>query len=162
MLDNSNEDIWLPRNILRRTNWLYRVDALRNHNIREMSVLWEVSVLCLEYCKINLAYVHDLFYIISGNIDEDYRDTLEKMSTLLIELLQLIMSEGYCYFLDFLHIAYYPASNRHHQFPPIKYTLIDELTDHNARELTGLSINQLKRLSIQLRLPSHFRWRVRY
>ena len=84
------------------------------------------------------------------------------MSTLLIELLQLIMSEGYCYFLDFLHIAYYPASNQHHQFPPIRYTLIDVLTDHNARELTGLSSNQLKRLSRQLCLPRHFRWRVRY
>ena len=31
---------WQPRNILRRTNWLYRVDALRPHAIREMPILW--------------------------------------------------------------------------------------------------------------------------
>ena len=33
---------WYPRDSLRRTNWLYRVDALRPHDIREMEVLWDL------------------------------------------------------------------------------------------------------------------------
>ena len=34
---------WYPCGILRRTNWPYRVDALRNHNIREIQILWELA-----------------------------------------------------------------------------------------------------------------------
>ena len=33
---NSVQSMWVPRNILRRTNWLYHVDALRIHDMREM------------------------------------------------------------------------------------------------------------------------------
>ena len=32
-------DQWYPRAVLRRTNWLDRVDALRPGDIREMGVL---------------------------------------------------------------------------------------------------------------------------
>ena len=39
---------WSPRNIISRTNWLYRVYALCNHDIREMNLLWEISSLFLE------------------------------------------------------------------------------------------------------------------
>ena len=42
---------WLPRNVMNRTNWLHRVDALRVHDIREMRVLWEVAEMCLEHCN---------------------------------------------------------------------------------------------------------------
>ena len=31
---------WFPRNIVRRTNWLYHIDALHNHDLREMNLLW--------------------------------------------------------------------------------------------------------------------------
>ena len=30
---------WYPHDLLRRTNWLHRVDALRIHDIREMRLL---------------------------------------------------------------------------------------------------------------------------
>ena len=33
---------WFPRDIIRRTNWLYRVDALCIHDIREMNVIAEL------------------------------------------------------------------------------------------------------------------------
>ena len=46
-IDNVEQGLhsWYPRDILRRTNWLYRVDALRPHDMREMSVLWELTEL---------------------------------------------------------------------------------------------------------------------
>ena len=31
---------WYPRDILRRTNWLYRVDGLRPLDRREAGMLW--------------------------------------------------------------------------------------------------------------------------
>ena len=40
---------WYPRDILRRTNWLYRIDALRPHDRREMQVLWDLTWLFQEY-----------------------------------------------------------------------------------------------------------------
>ena len=36
---------WYPRDILARTNWLYRVDALRPHDRREMTVIAELTIL---------------------------------------------------------------------------------------------------------------------
>ena len=42
---------WLPRNMMNRTNWLHRVDALCVHDIREMNILWEVAEMCLEHCN---------------------------------------------------------------------------------------------------------------
>ena len=44
-IDNIENGLnsWYPRTILRHTNWLYCVDALCNHNMREMQILWEVA-----------------------------------------------------------------------------------------------------------------------
>ena len=40
---------WVPLNILRRTNWLYRVDASRIHDMRDMHNLWEICNLFERY-----------------------------------------------------------------------------------------------------------------
>ena len=37
----SELETWRPQDVLRQTNWLYRVDALRNYDRHEMSVIWE-------------------------------------------------------------------------------------------------------------------------
>ena len=42
---------WHPQAILCRTNWLHRIDALQVHDMREMTILWEVALLCLEQCN---------------------------------------------------------------------------------------------------------------
>ena len=54
---------WILRNILRRTNWLYYVDALRIHEMREMQILWEVCSVCERYATqfIVWAYNTNLF-----------------------------------------------------------------------------------------------------
>ena len=33
--DSDSINRWYPQEIMRRTNWLHRVDALRNHDIRK-------------------------------------------------------------------------------------------------------------------------------
>ena len=47
--DAINE--WRPRAVLNRTNWLYRVDALRPRDIREMSALVDSIYLCQTYAQ---------------------------------------------------------------------------------------------------------------
>ena len=46
---------WYPCNMLRRTKWIYRVDALRNHDMRGMHILWEVVEL-LKVMQHNLSF----------------------------------------------------------------------------------------------------------
>jgi hypothetical protein len=50
-IDNLSNELseWYPRNIVRRTNWLYRIDTLRNHDIREINLIWKVADLCQFY-----------------------------------------------------------------------------------------------------------------
>ena len=40
---------WHPRSVLRRTNWLYRVDVLRPNDILYLNVLWETIELLRDY-----------------------------------------------------------------------------------------------------------------
>ena len=88
--------MWFPQSILRQTNWLHWVDALRNHYIREMTMSWELSVLCLDYFNVHVALAAVMKTIMSTNITQEYNDTLDKTFSLLIELIQLMMSKGYC------------------------------------------------------------------
>ena len=36
---------WRPRAVLRRTNWLYRVDALRSNDVDHLNLLWSNVIL---------------------------------------------------------------------------------------------------------------------
>jgi hypothetical protein len=44
-------DEWYPRALLRRTNWLYRVDALRPSDVRDMNVLLHSIQLCQSHAQ---------------------------------------------------------------------------------------------------------------
>ena len=57
---NSTLLLWVPRNILRRTNWLYRVNTLRIHDMREMQILWEVCSLCKRYATQFIAWAYSM------------------------------------------------------------------------------------------------------
>ena len=69
---------------MRCTNWLYRVDALRNHDIREMELLWEVALLCLEYCNIYVALANVIQYLSTNATAQAFKTVLDEMLTLLI------------------------------------------------------------------------------
>jgi len=153
---------WHPRRILRRTNWLHRIDALRVHDIREMNILWEVASICLEQCYQFVIWAYVVKSVIDTTADGIYQQHLKGVFDVIIDILQLLCSEGYCYYLDFLKISYYPETNRPNEFPPHFNSKIEELLDVDAREMTGLSKDQLRRLYRQLRIPDQIRYERRY
>lgn len=171
---SSEEDIeselesWRPRDILRRTNWLYRVDALRNYDIREMSVLWKLTELYRDYATQFLIWAYAIRSILLSTVDESTKERLEKTFKMIIQMTEIFWSEGYCYLLDFVSIAYYPVTNRftnaHNgpRFPEESRQTIDTLGNSEAKSLTGLSVNQLKRMFRQFRIPQYVRYRERY
>ena len=83
-------------------------------------------------------------------------------------MIEMFWSEGYCYFLDFLTIAYYPVTNqivrqiRGHRFPDITRNKIKLLENSEARGLTGLSTSQLQRLFNHLCIPDCLTSQGRY
>ena len=116
--DSSVDDIkhyvnnWYPREVLRRTNWFYRVDALRPHDIREMNILWELCGLLKNYATQFIILVYSLRTIISASTDQVFAKTFDGIVRTIITMIEMFWLEGYCYFLDFLTIAYYPVTNR--------------------------------------------------
>ena len=103
---------WVPRDVLRRTNWLYRVDALRIHDLREMHNLWEMCNLFEKYASMFVAWAYSIKAIMFTSTDNILISKLNNIFTILTKIIELFWSEGYCYFLDFLRIAYYPITNR--------------------------------------------------
>ena len=74
---------WLPRNMMNRTNWLHRVDALRVHDIREMNVIWEVAEMCLEHCNQFVLWAYVIQNVILDATDTIYQTHLKKCWILL-------------------------------------------------------------------------------
>lgn len=156
---------WLPHNMMNRTNWLHRVDALRVHDIREMNVIWEVAEMCLEHCNQFVLWAYVIQNVILDATDIIYQTHLKTVLDLIIGVLQMLCSEGYCYFLDYMRIAYFPNTNRPTQFPAHFNSNIDDLSDIGdvtARDMTGLSLGQLRRLYIHLRIPDVMRYQRRH
>ena len=92
-----------------------------------MNILWEVSELCLEYLQQLVLWGHVVNQMLLSPIQNGSLQVLRKTFNFIIELIQLVHSEGYCYFLDYVRIAYYPSSNRDHHFPDIRNSNIDDL-----------------------------------
>ena len=63
-------------------------------------------------------------------------------------MIELLWLDGYCYFLDFLEILYYPMTSSISSsaegtcFRLVYNTTIDELGNNDAQEYTGLSVAQ--------------------
>ena len=88
----SNVRNWYPRNILRHTKWLHRVDALRNYDIRESGLLWEVASLCLEQCNQFLVWDHVVKHFTNVVPDVSFQLHLKSVFDVIIEILQLLYS----------------------------------------------------------------------
>ena len=153
---------WYPRNILRRTNWLHRIDALRVHDIREMNILLELADIILEHCNQFVLWAHLIQHFIKNATNDLLIEHLKGVFDIIIDILQLLCSEGYCYYLDYMKIAFYPSTNRPNRFTEHFNTNINDLTDVIAREMTGLSLEQLRRLYVQLRIPDILHYQRRY
>ena len=76
---------------------------------------------------------------------------------------QLFLSEGYCFFMEYLQIAYYPSSNRinsstlGNRFPSKQRETISALGENEYRSMTGLNMSQLNLLLSHLRIPDCIR-----
>ena len=165
--DDDNEDLnhdssllqWVPRTILRRTNWLYRVDALRNHDLREMHNIWEICNLFERYATQFIAWAYSIKAFIATSTDNIAISKFQKIFTIVLKITEMFWSEGYCYYLDFLRIAYYPVTNRFNtansgpRFATVSRMKISMLGHNEASELTGFSMYQLELLYKHLRIP---------
>ena len=85
-----------------------------------------------------------------------------------LKMTEVLWSEGYCYFLDFLYIAYYPIKNcvtgrvNGPRFPKVSRQLLSSLGNNEARKMTGIFVNQLQRLYGHTRIPDYITYQNRY
>ena len=64
-------DEWLPRAALRRTNWLYLVDALRPLDFRQMNSLYDAIHMCQSYAKQFIIWANVLRFYRNRNMTEE-------------------------------------------------------------------------------------------
>ena len=140
------EDIeWSPRRRVRDTNWMYRVDALRTRDTREMESYYDLSRQQLMQAMVLLVHVFSIKEFISRVRDVLVQTHLQNLYDRLIQMVHLYHSEAYCNFISYLQIAYYPLRNRitrssdGPRFPPHSRSSISDLTQNESRQLTGLS-----------------------
>ena len=150
---------WYPRQLLRRTNWLYRVDALRGFDRREMQRLWDLAEQMLHLTTQSMAWVITLQSFLHTATNSSFITHIHEMTELLTDLSLLLWSEGYCYYLSFLEIAYYREGSRAllrgggSRFGAILNSEIATLVETEAYRLTGFSKASLRRIFIHLRIP---------
>ena len=109
-----------------------------------MNLLWKISSLFLEQCQQFVVWASVIKHLMVNASESMYLRHLERVFQVIINIIQLLCSEGYCYYLDFVSIAYYNPTNHRHVFPPIIKTNIDDLSECNALDITGLPGSQIK------------------
>ena len=79
LIDNVEQSVreWRPRDVLRRTNWLYRVDALRPRDIREMNTLKELVELYQTYAEQFVLWAQALTIFASRTYSTCLQKTIE-------------------------------------------------------------------------------------
>ena len=97
---NNNDDeemntIWLPRQVQNRTNWLYRIDALRPHDIREMNIIWELVCILKDYAIEYHIWAHILVRKIKQTRSGSIRIKTRKVLKVAISMMQLLWVESY-------------------------------------------------------------------
>ena len=127
--------------------------------MREMYQLWDICNLFERYATMFIAWAYSIKAIMSTSTDNIVTSELNNVFIIITKLIEMFWSEGYCYFLDFLRIAYYPVTNRFNssnsgpRFATVTRLKISMLGHNEAKELTGFSMNQLELLYKHLRFP---------
>ena len=80
--------------------------------MRGMQVIWELTKIRERYTTQFIIWAYAIKVFLQNAINVVIINKLESLLTLMIKLINILWSEGYCYFLDFLQIAYYPVTNR--------------------------------------------------
>ena len=77
----------------------------------------------------------------------------------------MLCLEEYCYFLDYMQIAYFLTTNRPTHFPAYFNQNIDDLSafdDVTARDMTVLSVVQLSKMYAHLCIPGVLSYQERH
>ena len=69
---------WYPRDIASRTNWLYRIDALRMHDIREMHIIWDLMNLYKHYATQFLIWATVVSSVLHSTTNYLLREQLQR------------------------------------------------------------------------------------
>ena len=94
---------WYPRDLLRRTNWLHRVDALRIHDIREMRLLWEATSMIQDYCHMFVIWENVIMLVINSStngVGNHLHKVLETIMSILQMLLENVVAKVYYCLVD--------------------------------------------------------------
>ena len=102
------DEIQLPRRSVRDTNWMYRVDALRTHDHREMEVQVHHSLALLCNAVQALAYAFTFRYTVLDGSMNTLCPQFDALYENLLQTVYLFLSESYCCFIDYVQITYYP------------------------------------------------------
>ena len=95
-----------------------------------MNILCDLSELLQSYATQFVIWAYYIRSIVSITTDNVYAKKLGAVVKLIIKMADMFWSEGYCYFLDYLHISYYPVTNRisgptlGHDFPYVYHQTI--------------------------------------
>ena len=166
---HSIEDIeqavwgWRPRAVLRRTNWLYRIDALRSNDVDHLNLLWSNVIVQRETAVQFLIWGSILTHLKRNGSSRRIKLRCSVLLPIVIGIAQASISEGYCCLLDLIRIGFYPSHNRitrsEHgpRYPSVQRRTLDEIGHNEAREMTGFSKNQLITLVKHLRTPLSIR-----
>ena len=152
---------WSPRAILRRTNWLYRVDALRSNDVGYLNLLWSNVVILREYVMQFLVWAFILTHLKVNDTSEEIKLRCSNLLPIIIHISQACISEGFCCLLDMIRIGFYPSHNRITRSKHVQRNSVEENGQNEAHEMTGFSKNQLlalvqhRRILYQYAIQNH-------
>ena len=89
---------WYPRHVLRRTNWMYRLDSLRPRDTCEMSGFLDLAVLLRNYASHLFLWGTSLRSSMMTQPAGPSRDNVQRVFNIVTQLSQMFLCEGYCYF----------------------------------------------------------------
>ena len=108
-----------------------------------MQVLQDVSSLFERYVTQLVTWAYIIKALVGFLTDSIVISKFETVLRVMTKTIQMFWSEGYCYFLDFLRIAYYPVTNRftrennRPRFANTSKTKVSMLGHNEALQLTG-------------------------
>jgi hypothetical protein len=115
------EQWWLPRYCLMRTNFRYRNDALRPRDLRNLDILWNRAEMFLHYLLEWVVYAHGIAAILIRAQRRGCEHLIGRLRVhldLVLGISRFLYDEGYCTYLSYLELAYYPVTNRNAAYNP--------------------------------------------
>ena len=128
-----------------------------------MDTLKELVDLYQTYAEEFIVWGHGLKIICVRRPNLAVSIRLERVIETIVQFSKYLLCEGYCFYLDYLQIAYYPASNRitrslqGDRFPPVQRSTILSLGENESRHMAGLSVSHLVLLHKNFRIPEFIR-----